>query len=64
MDKGPYTMRARLQEMRRNIALIAVTLSDVTGTKVAESVMHYFTWPEEIAREKLFYPGVKEFGDV
>lgn len=64
MDRGPYTMRARLQEMRRNIALIAVTLTDGTGTKVAESVMHYFTWPEEIAREKLYYPGVKEFGNV
>jgi hypothetical protein len=61
MDKGPFRMRARLKEMRRNIAVIHVTLHDNLGVLVADSLMHYFTWPEEVARKRLFYPGVEKF---
>lgn len=61
MDRGPFRMRARLHEMRRNIAVIHVDLFDGHGVKVAESLMHYFTWPEEIARQKLYYPGIEKF---
>jgi hypothetical protein len=31
------------------------------GTVGAESLMHYFTYPQNIASEKLFYPGIEHF---
>lgn len=61
MDKAPFRLRAHLLEMKRNIALIKVELYMNDGTLGAESVMHYFTYPQEIAHEKLFYPGIEHF---
>jgi acyl-coenzyme A thioesterase PaaI-like protein len=61
MDKAPFRLRAVLQEMRRNIAVIQVQLFMNDGTLGAESLMHYFTYPEHIANEKLFYPGINSF---
>jgi len=61
MNKGPVILTARLREMRRNIAVIDVELKDGEGTLCAEGVFHYFTYPEGIAKEKLFYPGREKF---
>jgi acyl-coenzyme A thioesterase PaaI-like protein len=61
MDKAPFQLRATLLEMRRNIAVIQVHLYMNDSTLGAESLMHYFTFPPEIAHEKLFYPGIEHF---
>jgi len=61
MDKAPFRLCARLQEMKRNIAIIHVGLYMSDGTLGAESLMHYYTYPKEIAHEKLFYPGIEHF---
>jgi len=61
MNKGPVILTARLREMRRNIAVIDVELRDSEETLCAEGVFHYFTYPEGIAKEKLFYPGREKF---
>jgi uncharacterized protein (TIGR00369 family) len=61
MDKGPVKLVARLREMRRNIAVIDVELSDCEGIVCAEGVFHYFTYPEGVAKKKLFYPGKEKF---
>ena len=61
MDKGPVKLVARLREMRRNIAVIDVELFDCEATSCAEGVFHYFTYPERVAKEKLFYPGSEKF---
>jgi len=61
MDKAPFRLRASLLEMRRNIAVIQVHLYMNDGTLGAESLMHYFTFPPEIAHEKLYYPGIEHF---
>jgi uncharacterized protein (TIGR00369 family) len=61
MNKGPVKLLARLREMRRNIAVIDVELSDCEGTICAEGVFHYFTYPEGVAKERLFYPGKEKF---
>lgn len=61
MDKAPLTIIARLQEMKRNVAIIQVQLFMNDGTLGAESLMHYYTYPPEIASKKLFYPGITEF---
>jgi uncharacterized protein (TIGR00369 family) len=61
MDKGPVKLVAKLREMRRNIAVIDVELLDGEGTKCAEGIFHYFTYPEKLAKERLFYPGREKF---
>lgn len=61
MDMAPFRLRASLLEMRRNIAVIKVCLYMNDGTLGAESYMHYFTFPPELAQEKLFYPGIEHF---
>jgi uncharacterized protein (TIGR00369 family) len=61
MNRGPVKLTARLREMRHNIAVIDVTLSDGEGTLCAEGIFHYFTYPEGIAKERLFYPGREKF---
>jgi acyl-coenzyme A thioesterase PaaI-like protein len=61
MSKGPVKLTARLREMHRNIALIDVELMDGEGTRCAEGVFHYFTYPENVAKEMLSYPGREKF---
>lgn len=61
MDKGPVRLSAKLREMRRNIAVIDVELMDGEGTRCAEGIFHYFTYPESVARQELFYPGKEKF---
>ena len=67
MDKAPFRLVARLQEMQRNVAIIKVQLYMNDGILGAESLMHYYTYPQELAMKKLFYPGIEEFlpsGDI
>ena len=67
MDKAPFKLVARLQEMQRNVAIIQVQLFMNDGILGAESLMHYYTYPQELAKKKLFYPGIEEFlpsGDI
>jgi uncharacterized protein (TIGR00369 family) len=61
MNNGPVKLVAKLCEMRRNIAVIDVELSDCEGTVCAEGIFHYFTYPEGVAKERLFYPGREKF---
>lgn len=57
IDKGPVKLVAKLREMHHNIAIIDVELMDGEETCCAEGVFHYFTYPEGVAKQKLFYPG-------
>jgi uncharacterized protein (TIGR00369 family) len=61
MDLAPFRLRAKLLEMKRNVAIIQVRLYMNDGTLGAESLMHYFTYPQNIAHEKLYYPGIEHF---
>jgi acyl-coenzyme A thioesterase PaaI-like protein len=61
MDKAPFRLKAVLKEMKRNIAVIQVELYMNDGTLGAESLMHYYTYPQDVARAKLFFPGIEHF---
>jgi hypothetical protein len=61
MEKAPFRLKANLLEMRKNIAVIKVGLFMNDGTLGAESLMHYFTYPQNIASKKLYYPGIEYF---
>jgi len=60
MNKAPFRLKAVLTAAQGKMAVIHVELTDNSGLLCAAADMHYYTWPEPIAREKMFYPG-KEF---
>ncbi len=60
-DRGPVRLRARLIQKKRNLVDIAVELFDHEANVCATGVVQYFTFPEKVARERLFYPGPEHF---
>lgn len=48
------TIRARLREMKRNIAVIDARIEDANGCVCAVGEANYFTFPQEKAREMGF----------
>ncbi|MBI9072047.1 MAG: PaaI family thioesterase [Melioribacteraceae bacterium] len=61
LNKGNITLRAKLNEMKRNIADIYVGLYDYKGKLCAEGNIFYFTFDKTKAKEKLNYPEYEEF---
>jgi hypothetical protein len=63
MEKGALRVEARLQESERKEALvhIATRLLDPEGNLCAEADIVYFTYPEKVARRKLYFPGKEAF---
>jgi len=61
VNAGNITLRAKLKEMKRNIAVITVELYNADKELCANAEIQYFTYPQEIAKERLFYPGVEAF---
>lgn len=62
-NEGDLHLKAKLREMKRNIAVIDTWLYDSNMQLCCEAVMHYFTFPEALAREKYWYPGREAFYD-
>lgn len=60
-DKGELILKAKLKEMNRNIAVIETWLYNPEMELCTYGLMHYYTFKEEIAREKLWYPGSDAF---
>ncbi len=63
-DKGDIKLKARLIEMRRNLADIEVELLDSDGKICVTGTVQYFTFSEKVAREKYWYPGSDAFFDT
>ncbi len=59
--KGPVTLRARLERMDGNRAVVVSTLFDGDGAVGSEAKVVYFTVPEHIARKRFRYPGPEAF---
>lgn len=60
-DEGKLFLKAHLREMRRNIAVIDTWLYNNKMELCTEAVMHYFTFPQSLARNKFWYPGKEAF---
>ena len=60
-NKGKVTIKGRLLEKNRRMALILAQLFDADNQLCAEAHVKYFIFPEEIARDKFHYPGVAAF---
>jgi acyl-coenzyme A thioesterase PaaI-like protein len=61
IEKGPLTLRARLDRMDGNTAIIQTKLFDGTGALGSEAEARYFTVPEHIAKRRFRYPGYEAF---
>jgi acyl-coenzyme A thioesterase PaaI-like protein len=60
-NEGTIYLKAKLREMKRNIAIIDTYLYNSKNELCTEAVMHYFTFTQEVAQEKLWYPGKEAF---
>ena len=61
MNQGTLKLRAWLKEVRRNLVDVNVELMNPDGKVGAEGVITYYTFTEDVAREKLNFPKPDEF---
>jgi acyl-coenzyme A thioesterase PaaI-like protein len=61
MDHGPITLRAKVKQMRRNLADIAVSLYNKDNILCASGILTFFTFPPDKSKESMYYPGHDEF---
>ncbi len=61
MDQGPITLRARVKQMRRNLADIEVFLFDKNETLCARALLTFFTYPLDESKRSMYYPGHSRF---
>ena len=60
-DRGNLKLRAWLKEVRRNLVDVNVELINPDGKTGANGVVTYFTFPPDVAKEKLHFPDHDEF---
>ena len=58
---GDISLRAVLSEMKRNIAIIKVSLFDGNNILCAEGTVHCYTFPPGKQIGDIFYPGYEKF---
>jgi uncharacterized protein (TIGR00369 family) len=61
VTESHLTLRARVREMRKNLADIEVKLFNSEDKLCAWSVITYFTFAKDASRKNLFYPDHKDF---
>ncbi|MEI7498854.1 MAG: PaaI family thioesterase [Bacteroidota bacterium] len=61
MDQGPITLRAKVKQMRRNLADIEVCLYDKNEILCASGLITFFTFPPDKSKQSMYYPDHKEF---
>lgn len=59
--QGPLRIEALVSSTDRHLVTLATSLLDGAGRVCSEAEVVYFTWPEPIARKKLYYPGRDAF---
>ncbi|MFW6019883.1 MAG: PaaI family thioesterase [Bacteroidales bacterium] len=64
IDSGEITIRAKLIEMKRNIAVIKSEILDANGKICSYADVQYFTFSPDKAKEKMHYPGLEKFKDI
>ena len=62
-EGGQITLRARIKEQRRNIALIEASLHNSTGELCSQAICTYFTFPPEKARTAMHFEGCHTVGE-
>ncbi|MEI6853138.1 MAG: PaaI family thioesterase [Bacteroidota bacterium] len=63
MTEPQITLRAKVHEIKRNIVVVDAGIYNTANELCAQSLVSYFTFNTELAREKYFYPGKESFYD-
>ena len=61
MNKGKITIRSKIIKQEKRFITLETKMIDIDGKLCSEAEIKYFTYPNEIARRKLFYPGIEKF---
>jgi uncharacterized protein (TIGR00369 family) len=60
-NQGTIKLQGRLIGMNGNIATVKAEIFDKNGTVCTDATVDYYTFPEKIARKKLYFPGYEKF---
>ncbi len=60
-DKGKIKLKAKIEEVIKNIAKVHVQLFDSDGNLCSESFAKFIVFPREIAENKFYYPDYESF---
>jgi uncharacterized protein (TIGR00369 family) len=61
ISKGEATIKCRLVEKKEKQAILHSEIFDGEGKLCSEAKMVYYIYPQNIARDRFKYPGVKAF---
>lgn len=61
ISKGEITIKAKLQEQKRNLAFIHVEIYDSENILCSQGEFVYFTFSQDQAKQKFNYPGSENF---
>ncbi len=61
INEEQIRLRARVQEIKHNIVVIEASLFNSKDELCSRSVVSYFTFKNEVATAKYFYPGKESF---
>lgn len=61
IDGGEITLRSRITSVKKNIVTVAVELFNNKRQLCSESKVQYFTFPQKVAQENLYYPEYNSF---
>lgn len=59
IDQGKILLKAKIKEVAKRLAYVHIELYNHKHELSCHGIIKYFIYPEEVAREKLYYP---EFG--
>lgn len=63
VGKGNLLIKARIKEVVKRLAYVQTELYNHEGKLCCYGTIKYFIYPEEVAREKLYFPGFEDFFD-
>lgn len=61
VNEGNIHLKAKLREMKRNIAVIDTWLFNSKMEVCTEGLIKYFTFPQDVAKKRFWYPGKEAF---
>ena len=61
VHKGPLTARAKMTDTDKRFAYIFAELLDQEGNVCSEGHFRYYIFPQDVARDKFYYPGHDAF---
>jgi uncharacterized protein (TIGR00369 family) len=61
VNQGELLIKARLKNQTPRIAEIDTGIYDPSGKLCSEALVSYFLFPEDLAKEKYWYPGKESF---